>query len=104
MFKYLFCFVSTAFCFAQQNWNTTFENGNGNQSATYEECIAFYKKLDAAFETITFQEMGITDSGKPLHLILFSAAKNFDYTKQKSKILINCLDIKHLDLTLSGNT
>lgn len=89
MLKYLFCFISTTLCFAQQNWITTFENGTGNQSATYEECIAFYKKLDAAFETITLQEMGMTDSGKPLHLILFSAAKNFDYTKQKTKILIN---------------
>lgn len=89
MLKYLFCFVSSALCFAQQNWNTTFENGNGNQSATYEECIAFYKKLDAAFETITLLEMGKTDSGKPLHLILFSATKNFDYTNQKTKILIN---------------
>lgn len=89
MLKYLFCFVSTALCFAQQNWNTTFENGNGNQSATYEECIDFYKKLDAAFETITLLEMGKTDSGKPLHLILFSATKNFDFKNQKTKILIN---------------
>lgn len=89
MLKYLFLFVATSFCFAQQNWNTTFENGNGNQSVTYEDCIAFYKKLDAAFETITLQEMGNTDSGKPLHLILFSATKNFDFKNQKAKILIN---------------
>ncbi|MEY2701998.1 MAG: hypothetical protein RLY43_631, partial [Bacteroidota bacterium] len=89
MLKYLFLFVGTSFCFAQQNWNTTFENGNGNQSVTYEDCIAFYKKLDAAFETITLQEMGNTDSGKPLHLILFSATKNFDFNNQKAKILIN---------------
>lgn len=89
MLKYLFLFVGTSFCFAQQNWNTTFENGNGNQSVTYEDCIAFYKKLDAAFETITLQEMGNTDSGKPLHLILFSATKNFDFKNQKAKILIN---------------
>lgn len=89
MLKYLFFFVGTFFCFAQQNWTTTFENGNGNQSVTYEDCIAFYKKLDAAFETITLQEMGNTDSGKPLHLILFSATKNFDFKNQKAKILIN---------------
>jgi len=34
------------FVFSQNDLATPFERGNGNQSTTYEECIAFYEKLD----------------------------------------------------------
>ena len=35
------------------------------------------------------QEMGLTDSGKPLHLVIFSADKDFNFKSGKAKILIN---------------
>ena len=38
--------------FSQNNFITPFERGNGNQSSTYEECIAFYEKLDESFANI----------------------------------------------------
>ena len=38
--------------FSQNNFTTPFERGNGNQSTTYEECIAFYEKLDENFSNI----------------------------------------------------
>lgn len=79
----------TQLCFSQNDWKTTFEKGNGNQSVTYEECIAYYQKLDAYFETIHMQEMGLTDSGKPLHIIIYSSDKDFSFTSDKTKILIN---------------
>lgn len=51
---------------------TVFEKGNGNQTATYDETIAYYKMLAEQFTTITIEEIGLTDSGKPLHLITYS--------------------------------
>lgn len=85
--KYLFIVFSTI-CYSQ-NLKTPFENGNGNQTATYQECIAYYTSLASQFETIQMQEMGLTDSGEPLHIISFSANKNFDYKQNKAIILIN---------------
>jgi hypothetical protein len=75
--------------FAQNKLVTPYETGNGNQTTTYEQCIAFYQKLDAAFPTIQMIEKGKTDSGKPLHLVLFSADANFESNANKTVILIN---------------
>lgn len=72
-----------------QDLKTPYEKGNGNQSTTYEECIAYYTTLDNAFETISMKEMGLTDSGEPLHIVTFSENKNFDYTQNKAVILVN---------------
>ncbi|MEQ3691335.1 MAG: M14 family metallopeptidase [Flavobacterium sp.] len=81
----------TSLCFAQvkTDLKTPYEKGNGNQSTTYEECIAYYITLDNTFETIKMQEMGLTDSGEPLHIITFSENKIFDYTQNKAVILVN---------------
>ena len=67
-----------------QNLKTPFELGNGNQSTTYSECISYYEKLDNQFETIKMQKMGLTDSGEPLHIIVYSYDKNFDYNSIKA--------------------
>lgn len=68
---------------------TVYEKGNGNQTATYEETIAYFKKLDQNFETIAMQEMGLTDCGEPLHMVTFSADKNFDFEKiRKNKAIL----------------
>ena len=79
--------------FSQNNFTTPFERGNGNQSTTYEECIAFYEKLDESFANIQMIQKGTTDSGKPLYLVLFSNEGKFDFdeyfTKNKAVILIN---------------
>ena len=88
--KYIFL-LFTSLCFAQvkTDLKTPYEKGNGNQSTTYDECIAYYKNLDAQFETISIKEMGLTDSGEPLHIITFSKNKNFDYKQNKAVILVN---------------
>jgi hypothetical protein len=70
---------------------TPFENGNGNQTATYKESIAFYKTLAQQFATITIEEIGLTDSGKPLHLVTYSK-KVVDWRSANEgaiKILVN---------------
>ncbi|TPD73511.1 M14 family metallopeptidase [Flavobacterium microcysteis] len=71
---------------------TPYEKGNRNQTATYEETIAYFQLLDKNFETISMQEMGLTDSGEPLHMVTYNNDKNFDFKKiQKDKavLLIN---------------
>ena len=71
---------------------TPYEKGNGNQTATYWETIAYFKMLDDNFETISMQEMGLTDSGEPLHIVTFYPDKDFDFkktSKNKATLLIN---------------
>lgn len=88
----LFLFSIVSMGQAQNNFQTFFEKGNGNQSATYEETMAFYENLDANFKTIQMNKMGLTDSGEPLHIVIFNGDKNFDFKeiqKTKSVILIN---------------
>jgi len=84
----------TVSLFAQKNnkYDTYFEKGNGNQSPTYQETIAYYKLLANDFRTIEMQEMGLTDSGEPLHMVVFNPEKQFDFgiiQKNKAVLLIN---------------
>ena len=73
-------------------YQTFFEKGNGNTSADYNEICNYYKILDADFKTIKVQNMGLTDSGEPLQMVVFSADSNFDFnkiSKTKTVFLIN---------------
>ncbi len=67
---------------AQKNdYSTVFEKGDGNQSATYNETVEFYKKLDANFATIEMREIGFDDSGEPMRIVTFNPDKVFDFGK-----------------------
>lgn len=71
---------------------TTFEKSEGTETATYQETIAYYTKLDRTFSSISVQEIGMTDSGKPLHLITYNPEGEFNFEtirKNKNIILIN---------------
>ncbi|MCV9931604.1 M14 family metallopeptidase [Flavobacterium sp. LS1R47] len=89
------CFLFlTCATFAQKSnkYDTYFEKGNGNQSANYQETIKYYTLLAHDFPTIKMQEMGLTDSGYPLHMITFNPDKQFDFEtikKNKAVILLN---------------
>ncbi|RZK63114.1 MAG: hypothetical protein EOO59_00635 [Hymenobacter sp.] len=49
-----------------------------NTTATYAECIAFYKELAAAYPAaVQLREAGPTDSGQPLHEVVLSADGTF---------------------------
>ena len=79
---------------AQKNnkYDTFFEKGNGNQSANYQETINYYSLLAKDFSTIKMQEMGMTDSGNPLQIVVFNPEKNFGFNeiqKNKAVILVN---------------
>lgn len=49
-----------------------------NYSASYEEGIAYYEKLDGRFTKCKLKEVGKTDSGKPLHLAILSKEMDFE--------------------------
>jgi len=85
-----FLFLNIAFIGFSQDYKTIFEKSKGNETATYEQTIAFYQILADTYPQISIIETGSTDSGKPLHLVVYNSDENFDFKKiTKSKILIN---------------
>ncbi|MEJ6663405.1 MAG: M14 family metallopeptidase [Flavobacteriaceae bacterium] len=50
---------------------THFEVSQGEQTPTYAQVIAYYHKLAEDFTTISIYQMGQTDSGEPLHLVVY---------------------------------
>jgi hypothetical protein len=57
-----------------------------NTTATYAECVAFYKELAAAYPaTVQLREAGPTDSGQPLHEVVLSADGTFDPAASRAK-------------------
>lgn len=85
-------FPTALFAQNKTTYPTPFEQGNSNQTATYQETISYYQKLDKEFETIQIMTLGQDDNGLPFHVVLYSANKNFDLAiarKSKAILLIN---------------
>ncbi|WP_462255232.1 M14 family metallopeptidase [Ferruginibacter sp.] len=86
----LICIFSFDNTYAQQ---CRFEKTNGLESATYFEAIDWYKNLDKQSAKVFVKEMGATDAGYPLHIVLVSNDKKFDavqwHKQNKAVILIN---------------
>ncbi|CAL2082416.1 Zinc carboxypeptidase [Tenacibaculum sp. 190524A02b] len=74
-------------------FKTLFEKSNGTETPEYNAIIQFYKNLAKVYPEISFFEMGITDSGKPLHLVIFNTkgATTLKDLKSstKARVLIN---------------
>jgi Zinc carboxypeptidase len=70
-----------------------FEISNGKESATYFEAIDWYKQLDKQSPQVLLKEMGMTDAGYPLHLVLVSSDGSFDpaqwHRSGKAVVLVN---------------
>ena len=70
-----------------------FEKTNGLESATYFEAIDWYKNLDKISTKVLVKEMGMSDAGYPLHLVMVSNDGKFDaaqwHKQNKAVILIN---------------
>lgn len=70
-----------------------FERSGGSETATYFEAIDWYKKLDKISNKILLKEVGPTDAGYPLHLVLVSNDGKFDHAvwhqQKKAVLLIN---------------
>ena len=92
---YRYCLLLSFLLMAQisKAQSSRFEKSNGKESATYFEAIDWYKKLDKNSAQVLVKEMGTTDAGYPLHLVLVSGDGKFDPTawhrQQKVVILIN---------------
>ncbi len=79
------------------DFTTQFETSKGTETPTYENVITFYKKLAESYPTIVMYEMGMTDSGEPLHLVVFNPNRKvdttieteFSKTENKNVLLIN---------------
>jgi hypothetical protein len=85
----LIAFLISATLFAQQ----IPEKYNDNQTVTWQEAIDAYTLLAKKHEQAKLLTYGNTDIGKPLHLFVISADKDFDATsihqKDKRVVLIN---------------
>lgn len=72
---------------------TPYEIKGKNYTATYQECISFYQELDGQYATVSVIEMGMSDAGLPLHLVLVNKAGIFNpekwHRKNQVVILIN---------------
>mgnify|MGYP001236167503 CR=1 FL=1 len=72
---------------------TPYELGNGNQTATYEETIRWWRQLEEASPYVKLLEAGKTDSGEPLHLVVVNKRANFNLESLKERkrplLLIN---------------
>jgi hypothetical protein len=72
---------------------TVFEQSGGKASATYNECIQFYRQVVKLSPVLHMQEMGQTDAGIPLHLVICSNDRRFDPGKwdrsNKLVVLVN---------------
>ena len=76
-----------------QGQQSPFEKSQGKKSATYFEAINWYKELDRSSSKILLKQMGNTDAGYPLHLVMVSADGKFDpvqwHKQHKVVILVN---------------
>lgn len=85
-----FFFFAFSIANAQQ---CRFEKTNGLESATYFEAIEWYKNLDKISTKVLVKEMGMSDAGYPLHLVMVSKDGKFDaaqwHKQNKAVILIN---------------
>ncbi|MFC1785750.1 M14 family zinc carboxypeptidase [Candidatus Neomarinimicrobiota bacterium] len=66
---------------------------NENISPTYNEAISWYQHLDKKYKKAKLITYGLTDIGKPLHLLVISSDKDFNPNTYRSKgkcmIMIN---------------
>ena len=73
------------------DFTTAFEKSEGLETATYDETIKYYTDLADTYSEISIQEIGETDSGKPLHIVtlnMHGSGNNFENLRQNNRILL----------------
>ncbi|WP_296382271.1 M14 family metallopeptidase [Winogradskyella sp.] len=73
------------------DFTTTFEKSKGLETATYDETIQYYTNLADNYSEISIQEIGETDSGKPLHIVTLnmnSSEDDFEAIRKDNRILL----------------
>lgn len=86
--KYACLLLLASIAVLGQNMKTPYEKGNGNQTATYQEMVAFYDALAAKFPKIQVKTYGATDSGLPLRVVFYSDDNQFFSTKNRKAVLL----------------
>ena len=76
-----------------QPLSTRFEKSGGKETPAYPEIIDWWKKLDEKSGKVKMLQMGMTDAGYPLHLVVVSniGDYNFENIRKNNKriILVN---------------
>ena len=69
---------------------TPYEQSNGIETATYQEAIDFYTLLAKESDWVETSEIGTTDYGEPLHLVVIDSDMDFDRVRagQKDKVVV----------------
>ena len=91
------CFLLVISCKNSSNeskdFTTLFEISKGTETPEYKDVISYYNKLSEAHSQISLFSFGQTDSGEPLHLVVYNreGVYNIDEIKNspKNRILIN---------------
>jgi hypothetical protein len=75
------------------DFTTAFEKSNGTETPVYNDVISYYKDLASSYSEISLLEFGETDSGNPLHLVVYNPdgkiSKNDIKNSKKNRLLIN---------------
>jgi predicted deacylase len=75
------------------DFRTLFEKSNGTETPEYKDIIAYYNDLADTYSEISLLTFGETDSGEPLHLVVYNQDENYTTSEirkgPKNRILIN---------------
>lgn len=87
---FLYLILLPVFTVAQGLLTPYEKSQNKNYTATWEESVAYYQKLDAQFPSIKMLTYDTTDCGKPLNLVVVSSDGDFNSQsiQQKNKRIV----------------
>lgn len=75
------------------DFTTLFEISNGTETPTYDEVVSYWSDLSSSYSEISMFEMEETDSGNPLHLVVFNTdgkiSKEAIKSSSKNRVLVN---------------
>ncbi len=78
---------------SDEDFITHYEKSGKTETPGYKEVISYYQKLANTYSEISMFEMGTTDSGNPLHLVVFNADGKIKLkdikSSSKNRMLIN---------------
>lgn len=78
---------------SNEDFTTLFEKSNGTETPEYAAVIDYYKKLTNSYSELSMYAIGETDSGNPLHLIVFNVDGKMKLedikNSPKNRVLIN---------------
>ena len=77
----------------EKDFTTLFEKSKGTETPEYKNVISYYEDLADEYSGISLFSFGQTDSGKPLHLVVYSQEEIYNVAEiknaTKNRILIN---------------